>query len=1021
MKKLLLIIIGILSLALTGCKEDIVSSLFTDDGEIKAGDPVMFTTYIPGKPVTRAMTESQFNARMDSFRAVAADYEFTVEMYEEGNETALGSSTYLPTPDASNTTGYDTDGTLVVKPGTDPLYWPGNKKAYGFKAWAHKTDLDKVQTDAEKLFQQDFLMGYGFLPIWNPDATPEAAPKYDEDGLNFLTPNGWRTGNESLGMNSIEAYKKIPLYMKHQRAKITVILKAGEGVDRKSLAFATAATNIQTVINSYKMDGTTKVKTEIQPFAEEETINYGTDVSPVNVSSTKYTAIVEPWDYLQGAASDVIAEIHLSKQHFTFYAGNDSEYKNYNVTSVPTEGATGYDTYKAAKEQMSNYNLTAGKHLTIVVTLSRDTRKIVITAYVEDWDETVTSSVVDDYGMTVNPTPINSRADLIAFLKDPEQNKPGNVAIIVPNSINLEKTDDGNDDSWGNYIKDLNCTLNMAGATFYTNHRLFSNITSTGSLINGTVCVGNAQVESALSPTNYGTIDRIDVLPKTATTAVNNHSSGKATRAGLVVDNYGTITSCKSELPVQGTADFDGLVGGIAARSVYASGASPKMPVIDGCTVNARVDGTLGASTSPKTKGGGIVGEAVGRVTNNTFEYGVTLLQSKTILAQNIVYQKADQKNADNQAYSIRAYNNAWPTKAENPLDGGNVPNTNAASTKYDAVIDCQDELAYILETTSYNKLDKTYRISNDFTLSGWDKGKVNTVFNNTGGGVLFKLDGNNKTITTDGMLFSNIMNDIWDLTIALSTNLIVTSTDGNDAIAALGFSVSGFRNETTNELETTPTLSNIQVKGGNYRMQAATVGGIVVWAFNGATIENCKCKAILQVWMDGELTQGVRKYSGGIVACAVDATITRCQFYTKDINTLFRNKAATYNGEVVKETTASTGFYYGGILGGTTTWENVATATPSVKITDCYSWYGTDLNSQDSHNNNYQGAIVGYSQYTPTTGSTTDFVSGLAEGCEGNWWSNTSDGIGTHVTGKTVEQILGKPNSVIPSEDLSF
>jgi hypothetical protein len=1014
-------IIGVLAVMLStaGCKEDIVTSLFTDDSEVKAGDPVMFTTYVPGKPVTRAMTQEQFTARMDSFLAVAADYEFTVEMYEEGNGTALGSGTYLPTP-ASNSTGYAADGTLTAKAGEASLYWPSTKKAYGFKAWAHNTPLEDDQTDAAKLFRQDYVMGYGFLPIWNGDATPPA-PKYDEDGLNFLTPKQWKDENETLGMNTDEAYKKIPLYMKHQRAKITVILKAGEGVDRSDLAFATAATNIKMEINSHKTVGESKVTTKIHPFAEEEIINYGTEAEHDDVSSTKYTAIVEPWDYLQGAASDVIADIHLSKQHFTFYAGNDSEYTNYSVSPAPSEDAEGYTAYKNAKDHMNNYNLTAGKHLTITATLSRDTRKIVITAYIEDWDETVTSSVVDDYGQTVTPTPITTRADLIAFLNNPEQNKPGNVAIIVPNSINLEKTDDGNDDSWGNYIKDLNCTLNMAGATFYTNHRLFSNINSTGSLINGTVCVGNAQVESALSPTNYGTIDRIDVLPKTATTAVNNHSSGKATRAGLVVDNYGTITSCKSELPVQGTADFDGFVGGIAARSVYASGASPKMPVIDGCTVNARVDGTLGASTSPKSKGGGIVGEAVGRVTNNTFEYGVTLLQYKTILAQNIVYQKADQKNADNQAYSIRAYNNAWPTKAENPLDGGNVPNTNAASTKYDAVIDCQDELAYILETTSYNQLDKTYRISNDFTLSGWNKGKVNTVFNNTGGGVLFKLDGNNKTITTDGMLFSNIMNDIWDLTIALSKNLIVTSTDGNDAIAALGFSVSGFKNETTNELETTPTLSNIQVKGGNYRMQAATVGGIVVWAFNGATIENCKCKAILQVWMDGELTQGVRKYSGGIVACAVDATITRCQFYTKDINTLFRNKAATHDGEVDKEKTASAGFYYGGILGGTTTWENVATATPSVKITDCYSWYGTDLNSQDSHNNNYQGAIVGYSQYTPTTGSTTDFVSGLAEGCEGNWWSNTSDGIGTHVTGKTVEQILGKPNSVIPSEDLSF
>ena len=64
-------------------------------------------------------------------------------------------------------------------------------------------------------------------------------------------------------------------------------------------------------------------------------------------------------------------------------------------------------------------------------------------------------------------------------------------------------------------------------------------------------------------------LERISVLPRDAS---GNSSTGKATRAGLVVENAGTISQCSSELPVygkydSGTAD-NNLVGGIAARSV---------------------------------------------------------------------------------------------------------------------------------------------------------------------------------------------------------------------------------------------------------------------------------------------------------------------------------------------------------------------------------------------------------------------------------------------------------------------
>ena len=1005
----------VVALAVTGCKEDTWQSLFPAGDDIQAGESVLFSTHMSGKALTRASAaETAFTNRMSSYKAVADDYEFTVEMFEQGVTPALGSSVYLPTADADNPTGYAADGTLTVKEDEAPLYWPSTKKAYGFHAVAGNAALATDQTTAEKVFQQDRVEGYGFVPVWNSEATPEA-PKYEEEAINYLTPKAWKDANVSLGLSSATDYKKIPLYLRHQRSKITIILKAGEGVRRSDLAFATAASNIHTKINSYAMVEGQKVKTEIQPFAEEHIINYGTAEEPDNVSSTKYTAIVEPWDYLTGATDDVIADIRLSSQHFTFYAGNDSEYGHYNISPVPASGQEGYDTYETARAKMEGYNLLAGRHLTIIATLSRDTRKIVITAYVEDWDETITTSIVDDYGQTGNPKAINSRAALIAFLNS-DENRPGNVAIIVPNSIDLEKTDDGTSDPWtGDYIQPLNCTLNMAGATFFTSHQVFSSITESGNLVNGTICVGDdtsAPVAASLAESNYGTVERIDVVPKDAN---GYHSNGYATRAGLVVENYGTITDCTSELPVQGPADFSGFVGGIAARSTYYSPEdatkTAKMPVIDGCTVNARVDG------GESVRGGGIVGEALGRVTNNTFVYGITLLQDHDHF-ENIVQSKATQAG-----YGIRAYGNAWPTKAANVLDS-DAPNANATpeADRYDAVIDRQAELEALLGST-YNKLEYVYRLSNSFEVTGWHYGTKQDVFNETGGNVLFKLDGNNYTITTDGMLFSNILNDMSNLTVELSRDLIANPDGGSDAVAVLAYSVCG---RMSGETITPVKISNIQVKGGNHRIQAATVGGIVVWAFNQAVIENCKCKASLQVWQLGELATGVRSYSGGIVACAIDATITRCQFYSyevgnlKDSYTLFRNRAETNNAQyVVPEITASTRIYYGGIVGGTTTKSNVS-QTPSVLITDCSSWYITKLNNKDLHNGNHQGAIVGFAQYaTNNEGST--FASGLREGCEGNWWPTASDGIGTHIDGKSEEQLLGKPNSITPSEDRTY
>ena len=415
-------------------------SFFTGNDDIEAGEGVMFATYMPGRVMTRTAQED-FNDRMATFKAVADDYEFNVEMYQKGEgenpPTLLGNANYLPTKteaienegqeNETVTVTYASDGTLVSKTGVAPLYWPGNAKEYGFKATAGTTTLEVDQTTAEKLLQQDRLLGYGFEPLWNSEGN---APTDNEDDLNFRTSKQWyKADQQRVGLtDASDEYKKIPLYLKHQRSLITIILKAGEGVNRSALK---ELDNIQTMIFSY--GETAEDNKTIYPLAANTTVNYvASDYGGAedDGETSEYTAVVEPHNYLEAATSHAIAEIRLSGQRFTFYASNDFQYSDYleNVTD--------------AVNHMNGYNLIPGKHLTIVATLGRGSRKILITAYVEDWTEAVTTSIVDDYGQAGDPIQINSRQQLYEFLTDNTKNKAGNVAIIVPNSINLEKNGD---------------------------------------------------------------------------------------------------------------------------------------------------------------------------------------------------------------------------------------------------------------------------------------------------------------------------------------------------------------------------------------------------------------------------------------------------------------------------------------------------------------------------------------------------------------------------------------------------
>lgn len=253
----------------------------------------MFTTNVYGKVGT---------TRTVTYEPVGAGYTFTYFMYKEVENVS----------------------TFVAKGST--VYWPDiNSTAYGFIAKTGTLEengdfaaLATDQSSEELLINEDQLLGYGAV------STDE-----DKGKLHYRTAANWKNDNTDL---DVADKKNIRLYMQHRRAKITIILKAGDGVDPEDLAYATAATKIDATIYSYSGGETTAVK----PCVGQTTISAK--------KYTQYTAIVEPFNYTSNGGQN-IAQIKL---------------KGYEPNKTTT--------YKASNE--SAYNLNAGQHLTITITLT---------------------------------------------------------------------------------------------------------------------------------------------------------------------------------------------------------------------------------------------------------------------------------------------------------------------------------------------------------------------------------------------------------------------------------------------------------------------------------------------------------------------------------------------------------------------------------------------------------------------------------------------------------------------------
>lgn len=962
----------------------------------------MFTTYVPDIRQTRSSTAKDvWEDSVKAYKAVNRDYIFNVEMWKGGETlTMIGESTYKP---VLNDDDDDYDGTLLSV--EKPLYWQDNVSKWGFQAMAGTAELQADQANQEKWLAQDRLLGYSYLPIWN-GGNDDGSATDNFNTINYRTSKEWYADNQKakdqsgLMVESNDDYKKIPLYLQHQRAWLTVILKAGEGVTREALAYETSAKNIQSTIYSY---GTSE-PLSITAWAGEYLINYDKDKNgeaQSNVRTTRYDAIVMPHNYLEKPEADILARISVSNQNFTFSAANDWNYGN----SIASGSSADIE---KAKKAMQVYNLQAGKHLTITATLTRASRMIMITAWIEDWTETVTQTICDDYGQNGDPIEIRNRKELLQFLMDKEKNKAGNVGLIVPNTLALDSAEYVWPREYADSLKNitLHATLNLAGCQLTTSKQIVKDIARTGSIINGEVRVSDTFAgPSAIADTNYGTVERVRV------TTSGELTPARATKAGIIDVNYGTIYQCSSALPVNGTS---GYVGGIAAQSLFHEGDQVS-PVVDACTVTARVDGS-----NTITAGGGIVGEAEGRVSNNTFEYGVTLSQTASGKFFNIIAAIGD----NTQGLSNHT-NNSWPT-TEKYIVGSSVEIVNHnTSSRFDAVIDNREELKTLLKS-EYNQARKVYRLANSFDVKKedwiWGTDVLKDTYFSTDatgtyahGTVKFKLNGNDKTITLTGngtnatMLFGCIIGEVYDLNLQLAKPIVAAriksegkDDDSNtDAISAFAYAV-------TTAGEAKGEIRNISLRAsdGAY-IESTTPAGIVVWAMHGGKLVNCVSNAPVRMHVT---TDGVdaRHYAGGIVACAENATITQCKYYNNN------GVGWTQGGDASKA--QKNNCRYGGIVGGTSEIAQSQT-TPSLILSDCYSWWNLPTFGQGvlADSRPVMGSLIGSTVYHGTTGDNVIY-NAMADGNAGNWWTGTT-GAGYMATSVSEEKAIGRKNSITPTK----
>lgn len=1007
-------------LAWVGCSDEIDQFATLADAPDMTGEPVSFATGMrTERHATRAyFTDEQamgeelkkFHYVTDKYNDETYLYTFDISMYRQSDGAFVDRANYQLAYDTETNT-YDAEGTLALKyeDGNQALFWPDNSSAYGFRVEAGNKELGVTQNDASTFMDNDLLLGYGFEPLWDGENDQSTD---DIDALNYRTSREWYAANKlRLSNNGSESdYRKIPLYLKHQRCWVTIKLKAGGGVLRNLLTYDATEEGFASTIYSYG-DGGNKA---IDAWRRAARVDYAADKNGPAVSleqleskgefnTITLNAIVEPQNYLDNT-DNPITEFVIHNSKYVFSPQNDANYSVWNQHKDATQAEKdAWDeatkaAYEAAEAAMQAYNLDAGKHLTITATLTTD-RIVLITALLEDWEDISMTSICDDFGKQGDPIIIDSRKALSDFLTDPNKNKEGNIGLVTAPDLVL--------DTWESVS--LNCMLNLAGNTLHCKGRVFNDLSATASLLNGTIdIVGDEEMMSAVCINNYGSIEQIHV-------SVKEDAQGYANKGGIVGTNYGTIFDCVCDLPVKGKT---GYIGGIAGESKKAPNSSI-VPIIDKCVMNAKVDGTDGV-----TGVGGIVGYAENRVSRCTFNYGMTLLQQTNEKFANIVQSTYEVKAEDPTEASdlvVDAYGNAWPTTYPNEIGRNASKNENVnASALYLAVIDSQAELQALLTMSHNTNGTDRYRIAGDFEVDGnWKLGlgdeDAEYKSDEAKYHLNFELDGNDKTITTHGKrLFSHINGYFHDMTIYCAEPIVVEGKEeGNDMASPFAFAVDNGGN-----LSNKATIERIKVKmNADYKdkdgnivgayIQSSQPAGLISRAFGGASIKDCEVSAVLKiVFPDSFTNEDSRRYAGGISACSTDATFSGCKVHSD--TKIIQDGRAGLNHRF---------HFRGGIVGGILTEAGIS---PATVIEECYSWwnYTTGENISDD---SPSGALIGAAKYAYLEDKNHMYL-GLdkGEGIFGNWWLDNLRAAGD-ITNSEAEATLGRRNNVVPNEVLNF
>lgn len=978
----------LLVLVMAGC-HDRIDGFRDIDAPDMTGDPVSFATGLRTvKKNTRAYfgNQADMNTELSKFHPVVETYNdslylytFDITMFRQKDGANMGHALYQLMCADNNV--YDEKGTLEPKFKETPLYWPDNSNQYGFKVDAGNKVLDNKQYDATHFLENDLLLGYGFEPLWD-DASNQSAD--DIDALNYRTSREWFAANkQAIPSGSDADWRKIPLYLKHQRCWVTIVLKAGRGVPRNILTYDATEENFSSKMFSYGVSG----DIEIQPWRREAFIHYTQDKNGPegDYGTITLNAIVDPHDYLENT-DEPITQFVLNDSKYEFMPQNDTHYAVWNEGRNASQAekdawtAEYKEAFEVAADAMQAYNLTAGKHLTITATLTTD-RIVLITALLEDWEDISMSSICDDFGQQGDPFEIDSREKLLEFLNN--KNKPGNIGLVSAPEINLDVKADGTEEAW--IPRNLNCMLNLAGAKLTSKERVFDDINSGASLLNGEIeMAGSGEVYAAVCNNNMGSIEQIHVSVKES-----SRHDAFATKGGIVGINYGTIYNCICDLQVKGTESY---IGGIAGESKTHESLNIT-PVIDQCVMNGKVDGGDGI-----TGAGGIVGYAENIVSRCTFNYGMTLMQQNKEKFKNIVQAT----NTTNEDLKVTAYGNSWPTTVGNEIGKHSTLNSNQNnSALYQAVIDSQAELQELLVNTSH-AVGARYRIADDFSVdNSWDLGVGDTggySSNERKYNLDFELDGNDKIITTHGKrLFSHINGYFYDMIIYCAESIIAKPfDDGTDMISPFAYSVNQRADGDR------ATIENIRVKmAPDKYVQAANPAGLLCRAYGGAQIIDCEVLVDLRVkFKSGYTNHESYRFAGGISAVAVDATFAGCKVHTG--TNIQQDDDLTFNRQAQ---------FRGGIVGGIVTESGYI---PGTIIEDCVSWwdYGT-LNTGDSP----AGAVIGSTQYIDVTSS---LQQGLLPGNGGNWWSDLLRPA-ADITGEDVIMLLGRRNNVVPTEEINY